>query len=169
MGFAMGASGWNYRVAYVGSVEATLAAVQEQVLVSGDYIWPWDDADNEPIDPKYADIFETEEREDVPRPTSLSELNAAKEIEEFWDEGTHTILDIDRVIEAEDDEVGVIRPLNAAELNRVFGTTRPSAADFDRPAWPLDDLCGERWTGRSVVIYKDDAPAEIYFWGFSGD
>ena len=65
----MGASGWDYRAPYAGSVEATLIAVQEQVLVSGDYIWPWDD-----IDPEYLD-----EDEVVPRPSSLAGLAAAKE------------------------------------------------------------------------------------------
>jgi hypothetical protein len=98
----MGASGWDYRAPYAGSVEATLIAVQEQVLMSGDYIWPWDDID--PDD--YLDEVEV-----VPRPSSLAELAAAKEIAEFWDEGTHTILDIDRVYAAGDDPDGAIFPL----------------------------------------------------------
>jgi hypothetical protein len=163
-GGSVGASGWDYRAPYAGSVEATLIAVQEQVLMSGDYIWPWDD-----IDPGYLD-----EDEVVPRPSSLAGLAAAKEIREFWDEGTHTILDIDRVIAAGSGQVGAIVPLSAAELTRVFSTQQPSAADFDRvyqpgPGGPLGELCGERWTGRSMVIYKDGAPEEVYFWGFSGD
>jgi hypothetical protein len=161
----VGASGWDYQAPYAGSVEATLIAVQEQVLMSDDYIWPWEDMG----DPEYRD-----EDEAVPRPSSLAELNAAKEIEEFWDEGTHTILDVNRVIVGDDDQAEAIRPLSSTELNRVFGTEQPSAADFDRvyqpgPGGPLGDLCGERWTGRSMVIYKDGTPAEVYFWGFSGD
>lgn len=163
----MGASGWDYRVPYAGSVEATLTAVQEQILAAGDYIWPWE---------TIARYVGGEVA--VPRPTSLDILNAAKETEEFWDEGTHTILDTDRVVtSAEDgDDVGdgAIRPLSPAELARVFGTEQPSAADFDRVFEPgmsgvLGDLTGPRWTGRSVVIYQDGAPAEICFWGFSGD
>jgi hypothetical protein len=58
----------------------------------------------------------------------------------------------------------------------VFGTEQPSAADFDRGCksglvGPLDlgSLLGERWSGRSVVIFKDGSPAEVFFWGFSGD
>lgn len=156
----MGASGWDYQVPYPGTIEAAPIEVQEEILESGEYIWPWDDAG--------------QEREAVLRPSSLADLHAAKEIEEFWDEGTHTILDMDRVITAGSDEVGAIRPLSPEELNRAFGTIQPSAADFDRvyqvgPAGMLGDLCGERWTGRSMVIYKDGAPAEVYFWGFSGD
>jgi hypothetical protein len=161
----VGASGWDYRAPYAGSVEATLIAIQEQVLISGDYIWPWEDM---------GDPEDRDEDEAVPRPSSLAELTAAKETEEFWYEGTHTILDIDRVIVADDDQAEAIRPLSSTELNQVFGTQQPSAADFDRvyepgPAGPLGDLCGERWTGRSMVIYKDGTAAEVCFWGFSGD
>jgi hypothetical protein len=160
----VGASGWDYRVPYAGSVEATLIRIQEEVLASGDYIWPWESVDHE--------------TGAVARPSSLAELGAAKGTGEFWEEGTHTILDIDRVIDTDDDEVddevGGILPLDDTELNELFGTSQPSAAEFDRvyepgPAGPLSDLLGERWTGRSMVIYKDGVPAEIYFWGFSGD
>jgi hypothetical protein len=157
----VGASGWDYREPYVDTVGETLIAVQERVLASGDHIWPWDGAD--PDD---------EDDEAPPRPSSLAALNAAKEIEEFWDEGTHTILDVDRI--ADTDEVGAIRPLSATELTRVFGTEQPSGADFDRvyqpgPAGPLGDLMGTRWSGRSMVIFRDGTPDEVFFWGFSGD
>jgi hypothetical protein len=160
----VGASGWDYRALYAGSIAATLIAVQEQVLMSDDYIWPWEN-----IDPEYLDEVGA-----VPRPSSLAELTAAKEVAEFWDEGTHTILDVDRVSCADDGDDGAVYPLSSAELHRVFGTQQPSAADFDRvyqpgPGGPLGDLLGERWSGRSMVIYKDGFPAEVYFWGFSGD
>jgi hypothetical protein len=160
----VGASGWDYRAPYAGSVEATLIAVQEQILVSGDYLWPWED-----IDPEYLD-----EDEVVPRPSSLAALNAAKEIEEFWEAGTHTILDTSRITTADDDRFGAISPLSSTELNQVFGTPQPSASDFARvyqpgPAGPLGNLAGEGWSGRSMVIYKNGTPDEVYFWGYSGD
>lgn len=108
------------------------------------------------------------------RPSSLAELAVAKEIEEFWDEGTHSILDIAGVSATDADEFSTISPLSPAELNQVFGTSQPAAADFDRvyepgPGGPLAELLGSRWTGRSMVIYKDGTPAEAFFWGFSGD
>jgi hypothetical protein len=160
----VGASGWEYRVPFAGSVEASLLAVQEQVLASGDYIWPWDS-----IDPEFLD-----EDAQLPRPSSLADLTAAKQVEEFWDEGTHTILDVDRMIGIGDEPFGAISPLSDQELNQLFGTLRPSAADFDGvhqpgPGGELGDLCGERGSGRSMVIYKDGIAAEVYFWGFSGD
>jgi hypothetical protein len=36
----VGASGWEYRVAVVQSVEQSLVALQEDVLARNDYIWP---------------------------------------------------------------------------------------------------------------------------------
>jgi hypothetical protein len=44
--------------------------------------------------------------EDVPPPTTRAELAALKEDQQFWDEGTHTILDMDQVVSStEDDEL----------------------------------------------------------------
>ncbi|GAB3880959.1 hypothetical protein GCM10029964_036220 [Kibdelosporangium lantanae] len=162
----MGASGWDYRVSYAGSVETSLLALQEQVLASGDFLWPWEDYDPD------------EDEDIVPRPTTMAELNAAKEIEEFWDAGTHTILDVDRMVAGDDDEIGGIRPLTDDELTEWFGSVEPSAADFERvpmhiqrvgETGTLSDLTETRWTGRSVVLYRDGKPAEVVFWGFSGD
>ena len=77
---------------------------------------------------------------------------------------------------AGDNQVGATVPLSPAELHQVFGTVQPSAADFDRGyklglVGPLDlsNLLGERWIGRSMVVYKDGSQAEVFFWGFSGD
>jgi len=69
-------------------------------------------------------------------------------------------------------EIGAVRLLTSAELEQVFGTQEPSAADFDRvngQSGPLGDLTDGRWTGRCVVIYREGIPDEISFWGFSGD
>jgi len=161
----MGASGWDYRVPYAGSVETALFAVQEQVLASGDFLWPWDE-------------YEPDEDDIVARPTSMAELNAAKEQETFWDAGTHTILDVDHMAAGDDDEIGGIRPLTEDELTKWFGSVEPSAADFERiPMYlqrmhekgTLGDLTETRWTGRSMVLYRDGKPDEVVFWGYSGD
>lgn len=161
----MGASGWDYRVPYAGSVETAFLAVQERVLASGDFLWPWEE-------------FDPDEDEVVARPTSMAELNAAKEEETFWEAGTHTILDVDRVVTGDVDQIGGIRPLTEDELVTWFGSVEPSAADFERvPMYlqrgpetaTLSDLTVTRWTGRSVVLYRDGEPDEVVFWGFSGD
>jgi len=141
----------------------TMVAAQEQVLASGDFLWPWDDLDPDDV---------------VPRPTTMAELNAAKNTETFWEAGTHSILDVDRVIGGDDDQIGAIRALDGDELNKWFGTIEPSLEDFQRiPMWTqemnetgtLSDLTETRWTGRSLVLYRDNKPDEVVFWGFSGD
>jgi hypothetical protein len=140
-----------------------------------DYIWPWDDLHRAVPNTEY--LEELEDDEILPRPTSLADLAVAKRVDEFWEEGTHTILYVERVTRADGpDEVAAIRPLTATELAQVFGTERPTAADFDRirapgPSGPLEDLMGPRWSGRSLVIYADDreSPVEVHFWGYSGD
>lgn len=152
----MGASGWDYRVPYAGSVEATFVLLQEQVLAGGEFLWPWDGLEPDEDDDEVAG-----------RPSSLEELRAAKEIEEFWEAGTHSILDMDRV--GDDEQVGVVRPLTSGELEGVFGTREPSAVEFEQVETPEQLLLGERWTGRSLVLYKDGKPDEVYFWGYSGD
>lgn len=171
----MGGSGWEYRVPFVGSVAGSLVATQEQVLSSGDYIWPWeyDDAGHVDVD---VDVGEDDDDDDVAtRPRSLAALGRAKQVEEFWDEGTHSILDVERVWSEEDEDVfGLVRPLTTDEAEQVLGAETPSALDFDRvhqpgPSGPLADLTGPRWSGRSVVIYAAGAPVEVYFWGVSGD
>lgn len=171
----MGGSGWDYREPYAGSVEATLIALQERILRTGEYLWPWDLEYRNPAFLAHQATSPARPGSGPARPATLAQLNEVKETMEFWDEGTHSILDMDQVIQADDDDQpGAIRPLTPAELTDVFGTPRPSGADLDRVyqvdgADPLGALCGERWTGRSVVIYAGSAPAEVFFWGTSGD
>lgn len=159
----MGASGWEYRTPYDGSLGRSLEVLQEQVLASGDYIWPWDD-----VDPDDGDV--------LPRPTTLAELATAKEAEEFWEEGTHTVLDMHQIADdpVDDPAEGVVRPLTSDEVLQVFGVAEPGPQDLDRvvepgPGGPLGDLMDDRWTGRCVVASQGGRPVEVYFWGFSGD
>lgn len=166
----MGASGWDYMVPFGGSLEESLLAVQESVLASGDFVWPWEQLDFGGL------LNDGDEDEALPRPSSLQELSAAKEYDEFWEEGTHTILDMDRVIapDAEDHD-GTVRPLSDQEILGLFSTLRPAVAEFDRiyqpgPAGPLAELMSRRWSARSLLIHDDEgAPVEVFFWGFSGD
>lgn len=66
---------------------------------------------------------------------------------------------------------GTVCAFTDDEYEDYFGSTRPARADWDRfREDPLsDEYVAERWTGRAMVIWADDAPAEIAFWGYSGD
>jgi hypothetical protein len=140
-------------VPYESSVEQTYAALLAQVLTSGDYLWPW----------------EYTSQEGMPRPSASAGLDAAKDSDLFWDVGTHSILDTDKVTDGDEDEFGAIRAPTALERHDLFGSERPSAADFDRVHrrgdvdFPLEGVLGDRWTGRSVVLYRDGVPDEVYF------
>ncbi|MFL6022982.1 MAG: hypothetical protein ACJ72O_06545, partial [Marmoricola sp.] len=146
--------------------EETFAAVQQEVLAEDDYHWPFED--------DLAD--EEDEDDDLPgRPETLEALARIKEDGDFYDYGgTHSILDVDRVVGPDESGFGTVRPLTPGELVAAFGSESPSVADLDRvhepgPSGILADLMGEKWTGRVVTLLEDGEPAEAYFWGWSGD
>jgi hypothetical protein len=159
----VGASGWHERVAWVGDLAATLTAAQEQVLERGDFIWPWDSFDPD------------DEIEPADRPTTLAALAAAKAIEEFWDEGTHSILDVDHVAAAGADEFGAISPLTEAQAVAATGSATPDRSAVEAlvgpggPGEALQAFDGQKWSGRALVIHDAATPVEVVFWGWSGD
>jgi len=154
----MGASGWRYVAPYDGSVAGALRELQERVFRERDYWW-WDEfGDWEPV------------------PASLEEL---WDRESGRDSGTHSILDIRQGIGAASADWPdfQIRALVPDKVEALFGTGRPSRADFealarDRDNPRYDQFRGAvtmRWTGLYVFLYERDTPTEVGFWGFSGD
>ncbi|MFE5484644.1 hypothetical protein [Streptomyces sp. NPDC056527] len=157
----MGASGWDYVTGYDGDVEAALATLQAKVF--------------------------QEEFGDGDRYRSLEELY---EDEEFMGtEGTHTILDIDRIVATDTPptpsgiaDYGTLRPLALSRVTHHFGTDRPSVERYeelvaaareaaDHEEYELS-LLGERrmrWTGYYIVLHSDDTPTHLGIFGFSGD
>jgi hypothetical protein len=71
----VGASGWDYHVAYTDDPQQMLASLHSTVLAEQSYYWA---------------------NEDVPRPTTLAQLHELYEDDDNEDlasEGTHSILD----------------------------------------------------------------------------
>lgn len=106
----------------------------------------------------------------APRPTTREQLEAVKEGDEFWEEGTHTILDMGRLVPADaDDHDGTIRPLSPEEVQRYLGSARPTQEGFYRvyrQFGPIvDDIA--RWSGRYTILC--DREHQIVFFGCSGD
>jgi len=150
--------------AYRGDVAESLRELRERVFRDKDYFW-WDD-------------FE----EDEPRPATIDGI---------WDSemmkgsGTHSILDVSRVVATTDaasednwdEDFGTVRPLAPGRVLRHFGNGRPTRAQFEALAGDYQapgfmEFTGEvqmRWTGLYVLLYEGDTPAEVGFWGFSGD
>ncbi|MGG8408535.1 hypothetical protein ACM614_19030 [Streptomyces sp. 12297] len=156
----MGASGWDYVVGYDGDAEAALARLR-------------------------AGVFQ-EEYGDGARFRSLEDLY---EDELVASEGTHTILDIDRVVATDDPptrlapaDYGTLRPLALGRVVHHFGTDRPSVGQYERLVAAargaasgeeyersLLGECRMRWTGYYVVLYSAGRPTHLGIFGFSGD
>jgi hypothetical protein len=158
----MGAEDWTYFVPFQDDVAAALKALRLAVfedLVAPDQSWPGD----------------------WPRPNTIEELRTLLVREQSFTDG---ILDLDeRLIgPGGSDEPGAIRRLTQSEIRDFFGTDRPTRADFERAyasaapttralaGWARRMDPDARDCGRCVVLYDDSRqPAEIVFWGRSGD
>lgn len=150
----MGASGWRYVVPYQEDLEAALDALRRQVFADGDFISPAEDG--------------------YPEPASVEDLMRDEYAFFMGTNGTHSILDVVMVVPDGDTEQlpGTIKPFAPDETRQVFGSMQPGRADYDRLADALIfDKIGlpERGTGRAVTLWKGGEPAEIAFWGYSGD
>ncbi|MFI1170020.1 hypothetical protein [Streptomyces melanogenes] len=157
----MGASGWDYIIRYDGDTKAALTALQDRVF-----------------EEEYGDHAHYRSIEDL-----------YEDAEFMGNEGTHTILDIDRVVATDDPptqsdmaDYGTLRPL---ALNRVvhhFATDRPSveryeqlvtaaheAASYEEHQQSLLGECQMRWTGYYIALYTGDNPTHLGIFGLSGD
>jgi hypothetical protein len=152
----MGASHWEYYVPFQPDLDAALQALKARALANGEYWWLFDEwYDGSP------DLR-------LPRPKTLAEYDAALEVNEnLQSEGTHSILDMERVIgPGEDAEPGTVEPVSPDEARDLTGRERLTRADVP----VIQDLADERWFGRCAVLHDEcGEPSEIYFWGFSGD
>ncbi|MET9959757.1 hypothetical protein ABZ128_11970 [Streptomyces sp. NPDC006326] len=156
----MGASGWDYVTEYEGSVEASFAALQARVF-----------------DEKYGDGRTY---------ASLAELRADEEF--MGEEGTHSILDIERVVPSpdaprhENGDFATLRPLATDRAVHHFGTDRPTVGRYrevlaaanastthEEYQRSLIGECRMRWTGRYVLLYAGDEPTHVGIFGCSGD
>jgi hypothetical protein len=147
----MGASGWKYIAEYEEDLTAALRRLHLTVFEARDYYWPAR-GDDEPV-----------------WPTTFNEL-----AENLTEEGTHSILDIRWVTESDgDDRFAHSRALTDAELQRHFGTTRPTLEQFESAYSDYGNgglaAAAPRWSGLSATLYHDGVPDKIAFWGFSGD
>ncbi|MFI7672849.1 hypothetical protein [Actinophytocola sp. NPDC049390] len=143
----MGGSAWHYVVDHQDDVKAAFATLQQKVLAEGDYY------------PGFDNEFAF---------ASFAELDEAREDEDFWEAGTHSILDMVRVVQAEEEQdVAVVRVLRADEVRARFGSDQPTAADFERlvsDGWPMTG-----WEGHVTALYENGKPTGLAFWGASGD
>ncbi len=115
----MGASEWDYYVPYQEDLDAALQELRREVFEAGDYYWVNGD--------KWLAKDSTE-----PLPRSLDELWDDELVQEA---GTHSILDIVRVLGPDDTpDYQTVEPVTDAEARELLGTevlTRAHVKDFD--------------------------------------
>ncbi len=148
----MGASAWDYYVPYQPDINAALLELQTKVLADGAYYWAGGGA-------AFGQAAQHENR-----PTSMDDLWADETVQS---EGTHSILDMERVISPDErPDFGSVEPVTPDEARRCAGTEI-----LTREHVPLiNDLANQRWYGRCAVLHDPDGhPTEIYFFGYSGD
>ena len=88
--------------------------------------------------------------------------------------GTHTILDIFGI--ADKRKAFKAAPVPDSVLMSTFQTTRPTHEQLDccqeseaNEAWQEFLANLDRWEAFYFVVYKDEQPDKICFWGCSGD
>ncbi|HEY1011835.1 MAG TPA: hypothetical protein VGE07_03965 [Herpetosiphonaceae bacterium] len=192
----MGASGWAYRVPYQQDIQRALDELRQLVFEHGAFLkgdpW-WRDMEfAEFLPPEDLDAAELAEyRVEFDRLQALEEPTTIQEwIDWNGEEGTNSILDVDRVVAelppvsefpASADEAdqqawfaassarfGTVSPLTGAEAMAILGTDRPTYELVLERLEPVQQL-RDKGAGVYVVVFDGDAPAEIVFTGFSGD
>ncbi|WP_433291944.1 hypothetical protein ACQP2F_26715 [Actinoplanes sp. CA-030573] len=170
----MGASGWDYYMPYQDDRYVAFVTLRQLVFEAGEFFWA--------VSGKNA-------ADDPARPATEDEL-WAEEVVRL--QGTHSILDMYRVLaegespnygylpyayetfeeymalvkEHGNPDYGVIVPVTEAEAYEAAGNTKLTR-DHVEAIVPLARYPG---IGRLAVLHDDDGePAELYFWGFSGD
>jgi hypothetical protein len=148
----VGASGWDYYVAYQPDLQAALDELRRRVFEAGDYWWavPYE--------------FGKSAADFPDRPRTEAELWADESVQES---GTHSILDMSRVVtDGEEPDFGTVQPVTEAEALDRVGVATLTREHVEA----LGPLAEQRWFGRCAVLHDAAGkPNEIYFWGFSGD
>ena len=95
------------------------------------------------------------------QPTTIAEL-----INWNAEEGTHSILDIERISPVPD--FGAATPLSTQELIELFGTDQPGQGMIVEKAETIRSL-RKIYQATYIIVFRNDIRDEIYFTGYSGD
>ncbi len=147
----MGAEPYWYFVKYQPDLSAALDALREREFQAGRYN-PVISFLKFPIGP------------DSPAP-GPEHSSIEEALEEADADGTRSILDLNHIADSPD--FFAAAPLDAAVLQGLFGTTKPTRAMLERNMDFFEDI--ERGQGIYIVVYRDDKPDEILFAGYSFD
>lgn len=167
----MGASPYWYFFEYQPNISNALQALRQREFEAGRYF---------PVMHLLFPVYPINENSPAPgaqHPSIDSACDAAAE------EGTHSILDIDRVSEIP--ESCATCPLSVDELVNLFGTDKPTHELIESILIKEEELVLWEETGfdiyesfwdtiqrgecRYIVVYDGEEPTEIFFVGYSFD
>ena len=147
----MGGHAYWYTVKYQPDTNAVLQELRAREFAAGRYnpVMPFIDF---PIGPN------------SPAP-GAQHASYEEAMEASREDGTRSIIDIARI--GDEPEFFTAAPLSDEELEELFGTTRPNLQQVEQHPSFGEDV--ERGHCVYIVLYKDDVPDEIYFFGYSFD
>lgn len=165
----MGASGWQYVVAYEPDLNRALQNLRQREFEAGRYFNPYQfltmgidqgfltTQQVQALQPTLATLRE------APAPRTIAQLQ-----EQNAEEGTHSILDIELITEVP--QFGAASPLTTEQLMQVFGTPHPSLEKIIEKAKAFE-LSHFRGLGEGlyIIAYTKGTPTDIFFSGYSGD
>ena len=147
----MGGHAWFYFVDYEEDINSALQKLREREFRAGRYN-PVTWFPEFPVGP------------DSPAP-GAQHASIEEALEEADADGTRSILDMMRV--ADEPDIFAVTPLPPEDLVELFGTDKPTREMIEGGDELFANL--ERGQGVYVVVYKDDAPSELFFAGYSFD
>ena len=147
----MGAHPWFYLVDYEDDINSALQKLRHREFQAGRY---------NPV----ISFPEFPIRPHSPAPgakhTSIDDA-----VEDSAEDGTRSILDMERVSDTPDD--CAVAPLPDEGLLEFFGTTKPTRETVENSDELFESI--ERGQGVYIVVYTGDQPSGIFFAGYSFD
>jgi hypothetical protein len=149
----MGAEPYWYFEKYEGDVDAVLQSLRQREFAAGRY---------NPVIRYLSELFPIGPNSPSPGAKHSSIQKAMKDAAE---EGTRSILDLDRV--ADEPDFCAVAPLPDEVLEELYDTTHPTRAMVEASMDFMEDI--ERGQGVYMILYRDGKPDEICFAGYSFD
>lgn len=177
----MGASVWLYVTPYQPDISKALQELRDQIFAEGKYyvFEYWDELEEDPPPPPES-IEELMRRNGTEWTHSILDVATVLDrpvTREEWTSPDGEYSEMTLIVEKEG--YGVVSPLSDENLLHLFGTTRPQKRQLrdliikiSQPKWvpnPIDELTPGWGHGIYFVTYEGDTPAEIFFYGYSGD
>lgn len=147
----MGAEPYWYYEKFTGDLEVTLENLRQREFKAGRY---------NPATP----FLEFPPGPNSPSPGAQHD-SIQDAMEDAAEDGTRSILDLMGI--ADEPDFCVAGRLPDDELLRLYGTTQPTRAMIDANLPFSDEM--ERGQGIYIIVYRNGAPDEVFFAGYSFD